>query len=77
MTRRRPTAFDREHGRVYRIVRFYKDGGTPRTIRNLVTLKEAQGHCGDPETSSRTCTSAQGRRRTHRIGDWFDGYRED
>jgi hypothetical protein len=49
--------------RIYRIIRFRFDG-RPRTIRNSVTLAEAQAHCGDPKTSSHS----QG------PGSWFDGY---
>jgi hypothetical protein len=42
----------------YRIIRFHEDG-RPRTIRNGVTLADAQAHCSDPKT--------------HGPG-WFDGY---
>lgn len=61
----------------YDIVRFVfgsKDGGT--VIKSGLTLEEAQAHCNDPETSSRTCTSEEGKRRTEALGPWFDGYRE-
>lgn len=62
---------------MYNIVRFYRDAGiNRRTIRTGLTLEEARAHCNDPETSSRTCASAVGRRRTREIGDWFDGYGE-
>ena len=60
---------------MYKIVRFYQNG-TRRTIKTGVTLAEAQAHCQDPETSSRTATSAAARRRTKRFGPWFDGYVE-
>jgi hypothetical protein len=48
------------HGqpRIYRIIRF-RLNGRPRTVRNNVTLAEAQVHCSSPET---------------RGEDWFDGY---
>lgn len=49
--------------RIYRIIRF-RFNGSPRTIRNNVTLTEAQNHCKRPETSSHS-TGA---------GAWFDGY---
>lgn len=59
----------------YRIVRFYRNDYTPtRTIERGLTLEEAQEHCKDPETSSRTCTKPAATRRTRRLGDWFDGY---
>ncbi len=44
--------------RCYRIIRFRRDG-RPRTLRNGLTLTEAQAHCG--------------REDTHGPG-WFDGY---
>ena len=64
----------------YRIVRMYHDPDTPsRAVNGMsgLTLEEAQAHCRDPETSSKTCTSYQGRKRTERRGPWFDGYEED
>ena len=61
----------------YRIIRFYSGDTPSRTIERGLTLEEAQAHCHDPETSSRTCTSAVGRRRTARLGAWFDGYDDD
>lgn len=61
----------------YNIVRFYRDAAIRRRIITRgVTLEEAQRHCGDPETSSSTCTKAAGRARTRRMGAWFDGYEE-
>lgn len=72
---------------MYRIIRHYLGPVVPsewgprhasytRTIAKGLTLEEAQAHCADPETSSSTCTSAAGRRRTKRHGRWFDGYTE-
>jgi len=61
--------------RAYRVVRFYfSRPGYSRTIIARCTLAEAQAHCNDPETSSSTCTSTAGKRRTERYGPWFDGY---
>ena len=57
----------------YKIVRFYFRGGR-RTINAGLTLKQAQDHCNDPQTSSDTATSSTARRRTERMGPWFDGY---
>ena len=57
----------------YKIVRSYFRGGK-RTIKKGLFLWEAQAHCKDPETSSRTCTKAVNVRRTRERGPWFDGY---
>ena len=63
----------KEEGKdMYTIYRFYFRGGK-RTIKGGLTLEEAQSHCKDPQTSSRTCTSSVGKRRTKRMGPWFDG----
>lgn len=44
----------------YRVIRFYKaDGRKPRTIKQGLTLDQAQAHCE--------------REDTHGAG-WFDGY---
>ena len=61
---------------MYKIVRFYRGDIPTRTIRKGLTLAEAQEHCSDPETSSRTATSYRARKRTERLGPWFDGYTE-
>ena len=62
----------------YRIVRMYEDIDRPsRVIKRGLTLEEAQAWCNDPETSSSTCTTAAGRRRTARFGRWFDGWTVD
>ena len=46
---------------VYRIIRFYRsDHRRPRTIKNGLTLAEAQAHCQDPKT--------------RKEGVYFDGY---
>ena len=45
---------------VYRIVRFYRSDRQARTIKNGLTLKEAQAHCGAPTT--------------RKEGMYFDGY---
>ena len=49
--------------RIYRIIRFRYDG-RPRTLRNNVTLTEAQAHCEREDTSSHSTGP----------GAWFDGY---
>lgn len=62
----------------YKIIRVYQRDDQPkRVIKRGLTLEEAQAHCRDPETSSSTCTSSEGRRRTEERGPWFDGYDEE
>jgi hypothetical protein len=60
----------------YAIVRHYANyrAHPKRTIRVVQTEAEAQQHCGSPEASSETCTTAAGKRRTRERGPWFDGY---
>jgi hypothetical protein len=59
----------------YKIVRFYKDWKiSKRKVQGGLTLEQARSHCEDPETSSSTCTSRDGIRRTQSRGAWFDGY---
>ena len=59
----------------YKIVRnYFNRPGTGRTIKRNLTLAEAQAHCKDPETSSRTANSPAGRFRTRTAGLWFDSY---
>ena len=62
----------------YKIIRFYRDAPTrQRVIKRGLTLEEAQEHCSDPETSSSTATGWHARKRTERLGAWFDGYTQD
>jgi len=62
----------------YKIVRFYKDAAVRRrVIMTGLTFEEAQRHCQDPETSSTTCRTAAGKRRTRQYGMWFDGYERE
>jgi hypothetical protein len=66
----------KEKGMTYSIVRFHQSG--PRKIlKEGLTLEEAQAWCGDPETSSRTCTGPEAVAYTGLNGPWFDGYREE
>lgn len=61
----------------YKIVRMYMNHYGKRTIKTGLTLEEAQAHCSDPETSSRTAQGRAGVERTKRCGPWFDGYDEE
>ena len=59
----------------YKIVRNYFDRyPNHRTIKHGLTRDQAQEHCNDPETSSRTCKTEKGKRITRRNGPWFDSY---
>ena len=60
----------------YKIIRGYFRGGS-EFIEGGLTLKEAQAHCKDPETSSRTATSQEAQEQTATLGPWFDGYEEE
>lgn len=63
---------------MYKIVRMYeKFCKSSRTIKTGLTLQEAQLHCRDPETSSRTATGFNRRRYTKLHGQWFDGYERE
>jgi hypothetical protein len=68
----------RETERCYRVVRCYMNRpGRRRTLAHGLTLAEAQEHCRDPETTSKTATSAAARACTRRHGPWFDTYALD
>lgn len=64
---------------LYKIVRFYAGNKVKHTVRGKtgLYLEEAKAHCKDPETSSKTCTTAAGRKRTRQFGEWFEGWTED
>lgn len=53
---------------------YFERPGYHRTIKRGLFLEEAQAHCRDPETSSRTATSKAAMRRTREIGEWFDSF---
>lgn len=60
--------------KTYKILRFYFNDFPTQVIEHNLTLAEAQAHCRDPETSSRTAIGDEAVRRTQRCGPWFDGY---
>ena len=45
----------------YRIVRFFQKDHPREIVEEGLSLSEAQEHCADPETSSRTCTEMEKR----------------
>jgi hypothetical protein len=62
----------------YKIVRMYYYEGVPSlVIKRGVTLEQAQEHCRNPESSSSTCKSAEGKLLTKRSGPWFDSYTKE
>jgi hypothetical protein len=61
----------------YKIVRRYFRETGGRVVRRGLTLAEAQAHCQNPETSSRTCRKSANVRRTRQRGPWFDGYEKE
>lgn len=64
--------------KTYKVVRrYFNDEHWPEVIVRGLTLKQAQAHCNDPETSSSTATSPAAVERTERMGPWFDGYEEE
>ena len=60
----------------YKIMRFYAKGRA-RTLHRGLTLEQAEKHCSDPETSSKTAVLPLAKARTARLGDWFEGYTVD
>lgn len=62
----------------YKIVRmyFHSDKWPKETIREGLTLEEAQEWCSDTEGSSRTCKLPKNVKRTQQRGPWFEGYEE-
>jgi hypothetical protein len=63
----------------FKIVRFFQGGKAKQTVRGKtgLSLAEAQAYVLNPQASSRTCTTAAGRARTRRYGEWMEGYRMD
>ena len=63
--------------KTYKIVRmFFSDDIKSKVIKRGLSLKEAQRHCRDKQTSSSTCTDSKGIELAKQVGPWFDGYEE-
>jgi len=60
----------------YKIIRGFFCGDR-EVIATGLTLKEAQKHCRDKETSSRTCSEETLQEVGTKRGAWFDGYTEE
>ena len=65
----------------YRIVRMFSNEGhifiPSEVVKTGLTLEAARAHCKDPDTSSSSCTTDEGNRRTIRRGPWMDGYESE
>lgn len=62
----------------YKVVRMFENDDIEKeTLLRGLTKDEAQAHCNDPETSSRTATSPEALMRTEEFGAWFDGWTEE
>lgn len=68
-------AHDRAAVATYRVVRMFFEDHPARTMATGLTLEEAQAHCRDPETSSRTASEEA--LASEHSGPWFDGYEEE
>lgn len=61
----------------YSIIRKHLGPTEDKTIETGLSLKAAQKHCKDPETSSRTCKEKKNVEYTEQNGAWFDCYSEE
>lgn len=62
----------------YMIIRTHANNNfDPVVLERGLTLEEAQAHCKDKETSSRTCSSSEGIEYTATHGSWFDAYEQE
>lgn len=59
----------------FKVMRIYRDSDKRDVIAaGIQTEAEAQAMCRGTETSSTTCTQAEGVKRTARYGPWFICY---
>jgi len=61
----------------YMIVRRYQNAFDGEVVERGLSLEEAQAHCRNPETSSKTATSSWAVALTEKRGPWFDGYEDE
>ena len=61
---------------LYKVVRFFLKSEDTKVIKHFLTRKEAQDHCNDPETSSKTCKLEANKKIKRSRGAWFDGFYE-
>lgn len=64
--------------RNYKIIRFYKTSDLDKKVIDTgLSLDEAQAHCKDEESCSKTCEGTENVQHTEQHGQWFDGYDEE
>jgi hypothetical protein len=62
----------------YKVVCFFRDCPENQfTVESGLTLEQVQRICKDPDTSSRTTTTKEGKERTAKFGPWFYGYTKE
>lgn len=61
----------------YKIVRKFRNDHEEEVIETGLTLKQAQTHCRNKETSSSTATSESAKAITAQMGPWFDCYEKE
>lgn len=63
----------------YKLFRFFvlDIGPKRRTLRRGLTLREAQRHCQNPESSSLTCKLPRNVKRTKERGPWIDMFTKE
>ena len=61
----------------YKVIRMFRDSSKRMIIKTGLTLEEAQKHCRDPETSSKTASGMVELALTKNFGPWFDGYESE
>jgi len=60
----------------YKIKRFFKGDFPAEILDRGLTLEQAQAHCNDPESSSKTAVGSNAAITKER-GEWFDGYEQE
>ena len=61
----------------YQVTRKFFNNHPDEAVSEGLSLEDAQEHCSDDETSSRTCSEPENVARTEKFGPWFDAYEEE
>lgn len=59
---------------MYKIVRKYQNDHPDELVEDHLILEEVQLHCSHHNSSSRSCVTLEGLKRTEEKGPWFDAY---